>query len=134
MSLVKTPVFRVAKPTSNLKLITRMYQQGLSLQILSEFHGHNGFDGVILGTPKCLYHLEFTFNHHERFIALPTNPENALVFYLSTVEQFEICYTKMQDAGFKTITAINPYWDTYGKSLVDFDNNVIILSHKTWDI
>ena len=45
-------IMRVARPTDYLKEISKMYQLGLGLNVLGQFEGHDGFDGVILGHRK----------------------------------------------------------------------------------
>ena len=59
-------VLRVARPTDHLAAITEMYATGLDFTVLDQFHDHEGFDGIILGHPQQLYHLEFTtqWGHH----------------------------------------------------------------------
>lgn len=37
---------RVARPTDNLDEVTRFYRDGLGLQVLDSFSGHDGFDGM----------------------------------------------------------------------------------------
>src|SRR5690349_20763257 len=55
-------VLRVARPTDRLADLVRFYTEGLGLTQLDAFSDHDGFDGVMLGAPGGLYHLEFT--HH----------------------------------------------------------------------
>jgi hypothetical protein len=51
---------RVARPTDDLVAVVAFYRDGLGLEVLSEFVGHNGFDGAMLGRRGAAYHLEFT--------------------------------------------------------------------------
>ena len=51
---------RVARPTSDLDAVARMYREGLGFEELGSFRDHDGFDGVMLGHPKAAYHLELT--------------------------------------------------------------------------
>ena len=51
---------RVARPTDDLEAVVRFYRDGLGLDLLYEFRGHDGFDGVMLGRKGAGYHLEFT--------------------------------------------------------------------------
>ena len=39
--------------------MVRFYRDGLGFDVLSEFTGHDGFDGVMLGHKGAAYHLEF---------------------------------------------------------------------------
>ena len=36
---------RVARPTDQLEAIAAMYVEGLNLQVIGYFEGHDGFDG-----------------------------------------------------------------------------------------
>ncbi len=40
---------RVARPTDQMTEIIRFYRDGLGLEVLGSFEGHDGFDGVMLG-------------------------------------------------------------------------------------
>ena len=40
---------RVARPSDNIKAVTQFYRDGLGFEVLSEFTGHDGFNGVMLG-------------------------------------------------------------------------------------
>src|SRR3954447_15598672 len=72
---------RVARPTDDLAAVVRFYRDGLGLDVLSEFTGHDGFDGVMLGRKGAAYHLEFTWTAGHRAGTAPTD-DNLLVFYL----------------------------------------------------
>ncbi|MBO1582816.1 VOC family protein [Bacillus bingmayongensis] len=37
-----------------------LYEEGLGLKRIGEFHNHEGYDGVMFGLPDAEYHLEFT--------------------------------------------------------------------------
>ncbi|MEL6152294.1 MAG: VOC family protein, partial [Chloroflexota bacterium] len=50
---------RVARQTDQLDAVKRFYCEGLGLPVLSEFVGHAGYDGLIVGLPGRDYHLEF---------------------------------------------------------------------------
>jgi hypothetical protein len=54
---------RVARATDRLEEVARFYLEGLGLNKLGSFENHEGFDGVMLGSPGAPYHLEFT---HQR--------------------------------------------------------------------
>ena len=38
---------RVARPTDNLEVISKMYSEGLGFDVIGSFKDHEGFDGVI---------------------------------------------------------------------------------------
>src|SRR3954454_23083796 len=72
---------RVARPTDDLDAVVRFYRDGLGFEVLSEFRGHDGFDGVMLGHAGAGYHLEFTRKAGHPAGRAPTD-DNLLVFYL----------------------------------------------------
>ena len=53
---------RVARPTDDLDAVVKFYRDGLGFEVLYEFKGHDGFDGVMMGRKGAAYHLEFTRN------------------------------------------------------------------------
>ena len=72
---------RVARPTDNLPEVIKFYRDGLELEVLASFSGHNDFDGVILGRKGFPYHLEFTHQAGHKVGKAPTQ-DNLLVFYI----------------------------------------------------
>ena len=73
---------RIARPTDNLKTLSKMYEKGLGLEVLAKFENHENFDGIILGHPNIDYHIEFTHHKGTKVGKAPTI-ENLLVFYLT---------------------------------------------------
>lgn len=71
---------RVARPTDQLEAVVRFYTVGVGLAGLASFEDHEGFDGVMLGTPGAPYHLEFTRRRGHAAGRAPTE-DNLLVFY-----------------------------------------------------
>ena len=51
---------RIARPSDDLAALVKFYRDGLGLEILFEFSGHDAFDGVMLGSKGAAFHLEFT--------------------------------------------------------------------------
>jgi len=122
---------RVARPTDHLQAIADMYQKGLSLDVLSHFEDHGGFDGIMLGNPEMPYHFEFT--HHRGLDAgkAPTQ-DNLLVFYVPDKNQWDEQCQRMMNAGFKLVTSYNPYWDRNGKAFEDLDGYRVVLQNSDW--
>jgi hypothetical protein len=56
---IRAAHLRVARPTDDLDAVVQFYRDGLGFAVLSEFRGHDGFDGVMLGHASAAYHLEF---------------------------------------------------------------------------
>jgi len=126
------PILRIARPTAHLQAISQMYREGLELEEIGAFEGHDGFDGVILGAPHSPWHLEFTRREGHDSGRAPTE-DNLLVFYLPEHAQWEEGCARMREAGFVEVPAFNPYWDRGGRTFEDPDGYRIVLSQRTWD-
>ena len=124
-------VMRVTRPTDNLHAIGKMYTEGLGFEVLGEFEGHDGFDGIILGHKNHLYHLEFT-HHHGVIVGKAPTSDNLLVFYIPHVEQWEAICKQMKEAGFILKPSYNPYWDVVGKTFEDIDGYRVVLQNQKW--
>jgi catechol 2,3-dioxygenase-like lactoylglutathione lyase family enzyme len=122
---------RVARPTDDLEALLPFYRDGLGLEVLYRFEDHDGFDGVMLGTPGAPYHLEFTRARGHPAGRAPT-PDNLLVFYLPDVEAWRAAVARMGDAGFRPVSAFNPYWDRQGATFEDPDGYRVVLENADW--
>ena len=122
---------RVARPTDNLVAIAEMYAKGLGFTVLARFQDHEGFDGVILGHPQQLYHLEFTTQRGHQFGQAPTK-EHLLVFYMPNQDEWEASCTHMLAAGFRSVPSYNPYWDVHGRTFEDLDGYRVVLQNAAW--
>jgi hypothetical protein len=127
-------IVRIAHATSNLNRIVTMYKQGLNFEVIGEFKDHDGFDGVMLGGYNWQYHLEFTHNNNLIEILPEPHPEDAIVFYCKNAENWLQQTKNMENAGFITSEAINPYWSKCGKTFIDCDGHRIILVNHDWTI
>lgn len=130
-------VLRIARATSDLNKITTMYKSGLSFEELDSFENHAGFDGVMLGRKDWPYHLEFTICRNTELAEVEKeviHPENGLVFYYKNEATWQNTCEKMIKAGFKIVAAVNPYWDSCGKTFVDIDGHKVILTKTDWSI
>jgi hypothetical protein len=125
-------VLRIARPTDNLSPIVEMYRQGLGFELLGSFEGHSGFDGAMLGHRGAAYHIEFTTQPGHTTGPAP-NAEHLLVFYLPDPNEWEAACDRMTVAGFKTVTAHNPYWDRQGRTFEDLDGYRVVLQQASWD-
>jgi catechol 2,3-dioxygenase-like lactoylglutathione lyase family enzyme len=123
---------RVARPTDNLAAVVRFYRDGLGFEVLSEFKGHDGFDGVMLGRPGAAYHLEFTHNSGHQVGRAPTE-DNLLVFYLPDARDWERAVARLEQAGYRSVPAFNPYWDRKGRTFEDPDGYRVVLQNARWD-
>jgi hypothetical protein len=122
---------RVARPTDRMQEVMEFYTFGLGLSVLDTFEDHEGFDGVMLGTPGAPYHLEFTHQHGHEVGRAPTK-DNLLVFYLPELRRWQAAVDRMSSAGFQPVPSFNPYWDQNGRTFEDPDGYRVVLQHTTW--
>jgi hypothetical protein len=125
------PVLRIARPTNDMAMILKFYRDGAGLDLLGEFHDHDGFDGVMLGHANAPYHLEFTqLKGH----VVPNAPsqDNLLVFYLPNAEEYRRSLQRMQAAGFSAVPAFNSYWDANGTTFEDGEGYRVVFYNGVW--
>jgi hypothetical protein len=128
---VTSITLRVARPVSNLALSRDMYSQGLRLNILGSFEGHQGFNGVMLGGVGLAWHLEFTECIEHPIIPRPT-PEDLLVMYQPVQEKWQQICQQMAASGFKQVTSFNPYWEQQGHTYEDHDGYRTVIQCQQW--
>lgn len=118
--------FRYARHTTDLAPIIKFYTDIVGLKKLGGFEGHSNYDGVFLGLENVDWHLEFTVS--------PDKPESifdeddALVFYLSSMEELALKQNFLQQNGIELIKPKNPYWEENGIMIQDPDGYRIIFS------
>lgn len=122
---------RVARPTDKLEDVVRFYRDGVGLRELARFEDHDGFDGVMLGTPGAAYHLEFTRKRGHEAGRAPTQ-DNLLVFYLPEQAQWQAAIERMSAAGYEPVSSFNPYWDRSGRTFEDPDGYRVVLQNAAW--
>jgi catechol 2,3-dioxygenase-like lactoylglutathione lyase family enzyme len=122
---------RVARPTDDLEAVIRFYRDGLGLDVLSEFQGHDGFDGVMLGRKGAGYHLEFTRKAGHRVGQAPTE-DNLLVFYIPDRADWRRAIDRLERHGYQPVPAFNPYWDRHGRTFADPDGYRVVLQNADW--
>ena len=119
---------RVARPTDDLEPLAEMYREGLGLEEIGRFMGHDGFDGVILGRRGLGYQLEFTKQAGHDAGRAPTK-DNLLVFYHPERADWEAACARMEGAGFSTVSSWNPYWDDLGRAFEDPDGYRVVIQN-----
>jgi catechol 2,3-dioxygenase-like lactoylglutathione lyase family enzyme len=127
----ETPTLRVARPTDDIEALIPFYRDGLGLDVLSRFEGHDGFDGVMLGRPGAPYHFEFTRAPGHAAGQAPTQ-DHLVVFYLPDAEAWRAAVARMRGAGFAPVAAFNPYWDRQGLTFEDPDGYRVVLQNAAW--
>lgn len=123
---MKATQIRIARPTDKLKELIQFYQQGLGLNIIGSFEGHDGYDGVMLGMPDASIHLEFTQHVNGSPCPAPTR-DNLLVFYFETNEAYKTAVDQMKQAGAKEVEPENGYWIDKSTSFEDPDGWGVVL-------
>ena len=119
---------RVARPTDDLEPLARLYAEGLSLDEIGRFEGHDGFDGIILGRRGLGYQLEFTRQEGHDAGRAPTK-DNLLVFYHPERADWEAACARMVEAGFKKVESWNPYWGDAGRTFEDPDGYRVVIQN-----
>jgi catechol 2,3-dioxygenase-like lactoylglutathione lyase family enzyme len=125
------PHLRIARPVSDLETSTRMYQQGLSLEVLGRFSDHDGFDGVMLGDRAAGYHVELTVCRLHPVTPTPT-PEDLLVFYVADSSKWSTTCAAMLRAGFVDVEPLNPWWKQRGRTFADHDGYRVVIEQSDW--
>lgn len=122
---------RLARPVSDLSRTQAMYVLGLGMQVLGSFQNHEGFDGVMLGVVGGQHHFEFTQYRGHPVSPTPTQ-EDLIVFYIPQRLDWQSSCADMENAGFKSVTSFNPYWDANGRTFEDHDGYRIVLQNADW--
>ena len=130
---LKTAHLRIARPTDHLERLVSFYRDGLGFEVLGQFQGHSGFDGVMLGHPDHAYHLEFTRQRGHEVGTAPTQ-EHLLVFYLPDPDQWRAVTEHLENMGHGPVTAYNSYWDRLGKTYEDPDGYRIVIQNSSWPV
>lgn len=126
-----TTTLRVARPTDRLGDVVRFYRDGVGLMEVGSFQDHDGFEGVMLGTPEASYHLEFT-RQHGRIAGCAPTQENLLVFYFPDREEWQAAVDRMVGSGYAPVTSHNPYWARSGCTFEDPDGYRVVFENAAW--
>ncbi|SEA72425.1 Glyoxalase/Bleomycin resistance protein/Dioxygenase superfamily protein [Thalassobacillus cyri] len=117
---------RVARPTDKLAEVIEFYEEGIGLKRLTEFSGHRGYKGVILGMPNPQYHLEFTSHDEGSSCPAPTR-DNLLVFYIPDKNQLNNVVVRLKQFGYGEVEPENGYWKEKGTTIADPDGWRVVL-------
>jgi catechol 2,3-dioxygenase-like lactoylglutathione lyase family enzyme len=124
--------FRFARPTARLEACARFYRDVVGLEVLAEFTGHDGYDGIVLGLPDRSAQLELTRRAGGPALPDPT-PEHQLVLYLGDEEAVARVEGRLRGHGLEPVPAENPYWSRRGAvAFTDPDGWVVILAPWTF--
>lgn len=122
---------RIARPTDDLDALVPFYRDGLGLEVLHRFKGHDGFDGMMLGAPGAPIHFEFTHAAAHAAGKAPTR-DHLVVFYLPQIDGWRAAVARMRAAGFEPVVSMNPYWDRLGLTFEDPDGYRVVLQNAAW--
>lgn len=120
-------IFRAARHTDNIKKITSFYTEVLGFEILGQFEGHAGYDGIFIGPGGADWHLEFTTSNQH--VEHKYDDDDVLVFYPATLDEYEDIISRIKVNNIAVVQPRNPYWAKNGVMITDPDGcNVIISS------
>ncbi|HKQ96834.1 MAG TPA: VOC family protein [Candidatus Polarisedimenticolia bacterium] len=131
MTTTMVTTLRIARATRHLERIVEFYVGGLGLTVLGSFHGHEGYDGVMLGLPGAPFHLEFTLRRGRAGGGVP-DEDDLLVFYIPDRDAWQASIDRLHALGRHRVAAANPYWDRHGWTFVDPDGNRLVLENSAW--
>lgn len=121
---------RIARPTHQLKEIERFYCEGVGLNKIGSFTGHQGYSGLMLGLPNAAYHLEFTEHIDGSPCPAPTK-DNLLVLYMPNIEGIQRMAKRLEQMGYPAVEPENPYWLERGVTVEDPDGWRIVLMNTS---
>jgi len=120
----------VARDLGDYSQAMQFYTEGLNLKILGTFEDHESYDGVMLGLPGFLYHLEFTSHRNGSPCPAPT-PDNLLVLYIPEKAAITKMENQLKSLGYLAIEPENPYWKMHGLTFEDPDGWRVVLMHTS---
>ena len=118
---------RVARHTDRLDEVVAFYRDGIGLEEIGGFRGHDGYDGVFLAVPGTRAHLELTSGG--RHTAPDPHPETLLVLYLGDGESVQAVLQRLDAV---PVAPANPYWAEHGTTIEDPDGFRVVLVPGSW--
>jgi GNAT superfamily N-acetyltransferase len=117
---------RFARSTRRLPETSRFYREIVGLPPLTEFHDHDGYDGVVFALPDRSIQLELVTPPHSP-ASEQTDRENALVIYLADPAAAAAVRARLRSAHLETLASDNPYWTRRGAfGAVDPDGRPVL--------
>lgn len=113
----------------SIKIIESFYCEGVGLQKVGSFEGHEGYDGIMIGLPDSNYHLEFTQHIDGSPCPAPTK-DNLIVFYIPERKTIEKIRNRLKAMGYDSVSPENPYWEKSGVTIEDPDGWRIVLMNS----
>lgn len=132
---------RLARPSRDLAAAERFWVDGVGLDVLwrtdppaagEQAHPVVGGHALLMVGPQgAAWHLELVDDPESAAAAAPSE-EDLLVIYLGEPVG-EDRLARIEAAGGRRTPARNPYWETWGVTMVDPDGYRLVLSTRTWD-
>jgi catechol 2,3-dioxygenase-like lactoylglutathione lyase family enzyme len=120
---------RVARHTDRLEAVVAFYRDGIGLEQVGSFRGHDGYDGVFLAVPGTGAHLELTSGGPHG--APPPHPETLLVLYLGDAAAVDAVLARLRA---EPVPPANPYWAEHGVTVADPDGFHVVLVPEPWRV
>ena len=117
---------RIARPTDRIEEVERFYCEGVGLQKIDSFEGHQGYTGIMIGLPDAGYHLEFTQHIDGSPCPAPTR-DNLLVLYIPNRQTIQRIAKNLHEMGYPEVEPENPYWAEKGVTIEDPDGWRLVL-------
>lgn len=117
---------RYARHTNELAPLIDFYCGLLDLEILGEFHDHDGYDGIFIGPRGASWHLEFTASGHAP--EHRSDEDDLLVLYAGSDAELDHLKAQLDAAGVSKCTARNSYWNQNAALYLDPDGFRVALT------
>ena len=131
LAAMQVVAMRVARPTSDLARIRRFYEGAVGLMVVWTFKDHDGFDGVIFGSPEAQWQLEIVSTPH-RIAPRPTIEDALVLYFKDAVDSLQVA-ARLRAEDTAEVPAddpkLNPYWPRNGAlTFIDPDGYRLIIS------
>jgi catechol 2,3-dioxygenase-like lactoylglutathione lyase family enzyme len=116
---------RFARHTDRLQEVVAFYRDLIGLRQTGEFHGHDGYDGVLLEIPGTQSELEFTTGGDH--LAPDPHPESVLVLYFDTRAEVQTIVERIHQP---EVLPANPFWQMNASAFSDPDGCQVLFVPK----
>ena len=121
-------IFRYARQTNNIELLTEFYTQIIGFKELGRFKNHSNYHGVMIGNLESDWHFEFT-ESNEPVDHYP-DKDDLIILYFNSKKEIDLIINKASNIGISREISSNPYWNEYGIEIKDPDGFGIILTER----
>jgi catechol 2,3-dioxygenase-like lactoylglutathione lyase family enzyme len=128
---------RIARPTRDLALAERFWTRGLGLEVLYRAEPDPaaqrpgaGYALLMAGWRDAGWHLELARDPRDPVVPTP-GEEDLLVIYLDGPVP-DALVARLEEHGGRRVPSRNPYWDTWGVTVMDPDGYRLVLCTRQW--